>query len=84
MLNERGNTELHLDADEIGSHLPYDTADLAYLQFGTVEVHFDASTREGRVKAFEQLARLRSVADNLESHLRVIRVAPEHAELGDR
>lgn len=77
MLNERGNTELHLDADEIGSHLPYDTGDDAYLQFGTVEVHFDVSTREGRAKALEQLTRLRSVTYNLEAHLRVIRIAPE-------
>ena len=78
MINERGNTELRLDADEIGTHLPFDTADVAYLQLGTVEVHFDPSTREGRAKACEQLDRLRLALNHLESHLRVIRVAPEH------
>lgn len=63
-------------ADEVAVHLPANTADRAFIR---ANMTFDPSTREGRAYAFTRLAHLRRTANDLEAHMRVIRVAPEHA-----
>lgn len=73
--------EMPTSRKQIIVHNPTDTADDAYLQIGRIRVEFDASTRESRTAALEALAGLQYSARQLERHLRVIRVAPEHRRI---
>jgi len=78
--NHRGHHEVRPTWHDAVSHVPDNTADEAFLLIGDVEIHFDASSRESRAQALAALAVIRRCVDNMEEHLRVIRVAPEHAQ----
>jgi hypothetical protein len=69
---------------DVTGHMPQDTADDAYLQIGPARIAVDPSSRETLNAGIDVLTGIQYMARTLESHLRVIHVAPQHSPFSKR